>query len=157
MDRFCYWQAYLGKGTLQILGSDLEQRSVRHTLACLLARAVGRSPLEYLSRDQKSWQVQTVLEMLQRDIATIPRTDRRVWASSSGIEKRHKCHGLRSYYPWKYWIVVAIRLFDVRVFWKEAPRALALYPPGHQQDDMKPSNLGMGKFQDTTEWAAEKQ
>jgi hypothetical protein len=27
----------------------LEHRAVRHTLACLLARVCGRSPLEYLS------------------------------------------------------------------------------------------------------------
>ncbi len=68
----CFWQTYSGKGALQILGSDLEQRAVRHTLACLLARVVGRSPLEYLSRDQRFWQVEAVIEMMQRDFVTIP-------------------------------------------------------------------------------------
>src|SRR5207253_6106542 len=37
-----YWRAYAGE-------RQLEPRAVRHTLACLLARVAGRSPLEYLN------------------------------------------------------------------------------------------------------------
>jgi len=35
----------------------LEQRAVRHTLACLLARVAGRSPLEYLTQQERTVQM----------------------------------------------------------------------------------------------------
>ncbi|HXJ94352.1 MAG TPA: phosphotransferase [Terriglobia bacterium] len=60
----CYWQAYT-----QALGNvpwarDLEPRAVRHALGCLLARAAGRSPLEYLSDAERVRQCQAVLSLL---------------------------------------------------------------------------------------------
>ena len=61
---FHFWEAYAAGGTREIWGSDLESRAVRHTLACLLARAVGRSPLEYLSPDQKRWQAQVAVALM---------------------------------------------------------------------------------------------
>lgn len=41
-----------------------EQRACRHTLACLLARVAGRSPLEYLSSSEKGNQLQVVLSLI---------------------------------------------------------------------------------------------
>lgn len=45
-------------------GVELEPRAVRHTLACLLARARGRSQLEYLSANEKDLQAEAVVRML---------------------------------------------------------------------------------------------
>jgi 5-methylthioribose kinase len=44
--------------------AELEPRAVRHTLACLLARVAGRSPLEYLRPDERVRQRDAVLEIL---------------------------------------------------------------------------------------------
>jgi len=43
---------------------DLEARACRHTLACLLARVAGRSPLEYLSAPEKKNQREIVLTLV---------------------------------------------------------------------------------------------
>jgi aminoglycoside phosphotransferase (APT) family kinase protein len=51
---------------------DLEARAVRHTLACLLARVAGRSPLEYLNEAARTRQRQAVLALLPSPPATIP-------------------------------------------------------------------------------------
>jgi hypothetical protein len=45
-------------------GGDLEEFAVRHTLACMLARVAGRSPLEYLSAGARAWQRSAVLMMI---------------------------------------------------------------------------------------------
>ena len=55
-----FWDQYL-----QNLGSiewkaELGERAGRHTLACLLARVVGRSPLEYLTERERETQKQAV-------------------------------------------------------------------------------------------------
>lgn len=51
-----YWETYSkGLGDLDA-GKDFESRCVRHTLACLLSRVDGRSPLEYLTEAEKSEQ-----------------------------------------------------------------------------------------------------
>ena len=42
----------------------LERRAVRHTLGCLLARARGRSPLEYLSEPERDRQAAVVVAMM---------------------------------------------------------------------------------------------
>jgi aminoglycoside phosphotransferase (APT) family kinase protein len=54
---------------LQSLGAlpwlaELEARAVRHTLACLLARVCGRSPLEYLSSDARLRQREVVVALM---------------------------------------------------------------------------------------------
>jgi aminoglycoside phosphotransferase (APT) family kinase protein len=57
-----YWQIYRQTlGDLPWTG-DLEAYAVRHTLACLLARVNGRSPLEYLD---------TAARSRQREVATL--------------------------------------------------------------------------------------
>jgi Ser/Thr protein kinase RdoA (MazF antagonist) len=52
--------------------TDLEARAVRHTLACLLARVAGRSPLEYLDERARQRQRAAVLALLPNLPATIP-------------------------------------------------------------------------------------
>ena len=37
-------------------GASFEARACRHTLACLLARVMGRSPFEYLTDTEREWQ-----------------------------------------------------------------------------------------------------
>ena len=44
---------------------DAEKDGVSHALGCLLARCVGRSPLEYLGRVEKDRQVCAVLKLMQ--------------------------------------------------------------------------------------------
>lgn len=66
-----YWNVYA-----ETLGSppwaeDLEPRAVRHTLACLLARAVGRSPLEYLNPGERRRQREAVLRILPSSPTTV--------------------------------------------------------------------------------------
>jgi aminoglycoside phosphotransferase (APT) family kinase protein len=66
-----YWSTYD-----QALGAvpwraGLEARAARHTLACLLARAAGRSPLEYLNSEERGRQQAAVLRLLADPPATI--------------------------------------------------------------------------------------
>jgi aminoglycoside phosphotransferase (APT) family kinase protein len=61
-----YWRAYREALGQVAWGNDLEQRSVRHTLGCLLARVVGRSQLEYLNPGQRRRQAAAVLTLLDR-------------------------------------------------------------------------------------------
>ena len=67
-----YWETYLRYFSA---GADWEKRAVRHTLACMLARVRGKSPLEYLTveqqRNQEAWCLQgmadapaTILELI---------------------------------------------------------------------------------------------
>jgi len=65
-----YWHVYQQQVSAVSWGAALEERAIRHTLACLLARVAGRSPLEYLSRDERLHQRDSVLALL----ADIPRT-----------------------------------------------------------------------------------
>lgn len=59
-----FWQRYCGAlGTPAWLPA-LESRAVRHTLACLLARVAGRSPLEYLDNAERARQRAVVVELM---------------------------------------------------------------------------------------------
>ncbi len=60
--------------TYRAAAGDLadEGRAVRHTLACLLARVAGRSPLEYLGVDERAVQRAAVLKLIQHPSASIP-------------------------------------------------------------------------------------
>jgi aminoglycoside phosphotransferase (APT) family kinase protein len=65
-----YWNAYI-----QALGdvpwrSDLPERSVRHALGCLLARCIGRSPLEYLGPIERQRQTRVVVKLMQHPPGT---------------------------------------------------------------------------------------
>lgn len=66
-----YWNGYE-----QIVGRSgwtvgLEARSVRHTLCCMLARVAGRSPLEYLSPEEKARQRAVVLALMTNPPKTV--------------------------------------------------------------------------------------
>ncbi len=62
-----YWSRYRERSTL-----PLETSAVRHTLACLLARVDGRSPLEYLTESERGRQREAVLAMMADPPHTIP-------------------------------------------------------------------------------------
>ena len=67
-----YWENYRqSAGEIPHL-PGLEDRAVRHTLACLLARVDGRSPLEYLTRPERDRQREIVLSMLADPPESVP-------------------------------------------------------------------------------------
>ena len=49
-----------------------EARAVRHTLACLLARVEGKSPLEYLTADEQRRQLKLCLNLMNDTPDTMP-------------------------------------------------------------------------------------
>ena len=51
---------------------EFEVRCVRHSLACLLARVCGRSPLEYLSPEERSRQADATLAIMRSTPLEIP-------------------------------------------------------------------------------------
>ncbi len=59
-----YWKTYQRELGDVPWSQDLDIRAVRHTLGCLLARAAGRSPLEYLSPDERTRQVSAVIVLM---------------------------------------------------------------------------------------------
>ena len=72
----------LASGVLRYIGAyraaevpwrwdELEHRAAAHTLACLLARVRGRSPLEYLDEHEREEQEDAVLRLLDRPPTTI--------------------------------------------------------------------------------------
>ena len=65
------WEAYASIAAPLPWFPDLEPRAVRHTLACLLARVAGRSPLEYLDAAERARQRAAVLALMHAPPATI--------------------------------------------------------------------------------------
>ena len=65
--RMCeiYWNAYSDEVKTVPWAAEVEPYAVWHTLGCLLARAVGRSKLEYLSEQERSRQRQAACVLLQ--------------------------------------------------------------------------------------------
>lgn len=66
-----YWAIYAGTAGNAEWARDLEPRAVRHTLCCLLARVAGRSPLEYLSPDERRRQRAAVLALMTDPPTTV--------------------------------------------------------------------------------------
>jgi aminoglycoside phosphotransferase (APT) family kinase protein len=66
-----YWRTYLENLGPLAWAADLQPRAARHTLGCLLARVAGRSPLEYLTEDERLRQQEAVL-------CIVPRAPRRM-------------------------------------------------------------------------------
>jgi 5-methylthioribose kinase len=66
-----YWETYLDSLDDQPWRQDMEARAVCHTLACCLARVCGRSPLEYLSAEERSVQMGIILSLLDRHLMRI--------------------------------------------------------------------------------------
>ncbi|RMF82346.1 MAG: aminoglycoside phosphotransferase family protein [Chloroflexi bacterium] len=67
-----FWRAYRAAIDDPAWIAALEARAARHTLACLLARVDGRSPLEYLSDDERHRQRAVVLELMRNPPNTLP-------------------------------------------------------------------------------------
>ncbi len=66
-----YWRSYLQELTPQL--KDRARRfAVKHTLACMLARVAGRSPLEYLDGIERERQMGIALDLMRQDISDIP-------------------------------------------------------------------------------------
>ena len=66
-----FWMTYqetLGEITFEAL----ERYAARHTLACLLARVAGRSPLEYLSAEARARQRSAVLRLITQEPESVP-------------------------------------------------------------------------------------
>lgn len=61
----CFWEAYAARRRADA------GRCVRHSLGCLLARVVGKSPLEYLTSDEQRRQRSVVLGLMQSPPATV--------------------------------------------------------------------------------------
>jgi 5-methylthioribose kinase len=61
-----YWTGYARRS-----GLNLEPRAVRHTLACLLARVDGRSPLEYLTAPERERQRAAALALMTAPPRTV--------------------------------------------------------------------------------------
>jgi aminoglycoside phosphotransferase (APT) family kinase protein len=59
-----YWSRYTSITAQEHWYQGLEERVVRHTLACLLARVAGRSQLEYLEPSEKELQERAVLRLI---------------------------------------------------------------------------------------------
>lgn len=69
-----FWDAYRSEAA-DLSGLDaVERRAVRHTLACLLARVEGRSPLEYLSPAAAERQRAAALALMASQPPSIPVT-----------------------------------------------------------------------------------
>jgi aminoglycoside phosphotransferase (APT) family kinase protein len=65
---------------------SMEPRAVRHTLACLLARVAGRSPLEYLSPEERSTQQRVVKTLMPHPPRTLAAV---IDAFSEGLSAGH--------------------------------------------------------------------
>jgi Ser/Thr protein kinase RdoA (MazF antagonist) len=59
-----FWSAYCNEIHSISWAGRVEARAVRHTLACLLARVAGKSPLEYLTKQESLRQLQLALTMM---------------------------------------------------------------------------------------------
>ena len=66
-----FWRSYSADLTA-ILREIVRPFAVKHTLACMLARVAGRSPLEYLDASERERQMRIVLALMNQDIQEIP-------------------------------------------------------------------------------------
>jgi aminoglycoside phosphotransferase (APT) family kinase protein len=64
-----FWRSYAGE--VGAAFGDMQPRAARHTLACLLARVHGRSPLEYLSEAERERQRAVTLSLIRNPPDTI--------------------------------------------------------------------------------------
>jgi 5-methylthioribose kinase len=66
-----FWNVYLTKVRDMPWCTGMETRAARHTLASLLARICGRSPLEYLGKLERRIQKKVVIEMIREDHSSL--------------------------------------------------------------------------------------
>ena len=67
-----YWDTYRETLGLQAWVEQLERRTVRQTIGCLLARIAGRSPLEYLTAEERDRQRSASIKLMASPPANIP-------------------------------------------------------------------------------------
>lgn len=67
-----YWKTYETETGSAAWFSGVESRAVNNTIACLLARTSGRSPLEYLSDDERGRQKAAALHLIIHRPDTVP-------------------------------------------------------------------------------------
>jgi aminoglycoside phosphotransferase (APT) family kinase protein len=67
-----YWKTYETETGSAAWFSGVESRAVNNTIACLLARTSGRSPLEYLSDDERGRQKEAALHLIIHRPDTVP-------------------------------------------------------------------------------------
>jgi 5-methylthioribose kinase len=67
-----YWATYEAETGPAVWFSGVENRAVDNTIACLLARTSGRSPLEYFSDDERRVQKEAALCSVARRPTTVP-------------------------------------------------------------------------------------
>jgi len=67
-----YWAHYFAQLQNVEWKGQLEEHAARHTLACLLARVAGRSPLEYLDAAQRQVQKDIVVQIMKKPPHEIP-------------------------------------------------------------------------------------
>ena len=65
-----FWRVYV-KEVAPLGWYTTEERAVRHTLGCLLARVAGKSPLEYLTTQEATRQKDVVLQLIANPPAEI--------------------------------------------------------------------------------------
>jgi hypothetical protein len=65
-----YWTEITADGEPE-WATGLEERAVRHTLGCLLARVRGRSPLEYMGDEERDRQAAVVTALLAKPPPTV--------------------------------------------------------------------------------------
>jgi 5-methylthioribose kinase len=68
-----YWSRYLDEVSGIPWVAHLDLRAAKHTLACMLARVCGRSPLEYLNDEERLIQRQAASEMIDENFSTVDR------------------------------------------------------------------------------------
>jgi tRNA A-37 threonylcarbamoyl transferase component Bud32 len=66
-----FWSSYMTRFSFP--DTSFEERCVRHTLACMLARIYGRSPLEYLTETQRLKQFDITLKLIHEKLTTLPK------------------------------------------------------------------------------------
>ena len=67
----CFWHSYHA-GLSADFRALMPHFATRHTLACMLARVDGRSPLEYLDGRERDSQRRTVLALMAENIELVP-------------------------------------------------------------------------------------
>lgn len=67
-----FWQVYLEEIARVDWAAVLELRVVKHTIGCLLARVAGKSPLEYLTPEERVLQRDVVISLIAARPSTVP-------------------------------------------------------------------------------------
>jgi hypothetical protein len=67
-----FWTIYADQAREAAWWSGVEERAIRHTIACMLARVRGRSPLDYLVPVEKDTQAAVMLQLIKSPPQSLP-------------------------------------------------------------------------------------